>query len=80
VSAALEIALLAVTVAAAASWVALPLLRPPAQADEQPVRDESRGRLFAALEELGRDRKAGMISPADYAAAVSEIRRRLSQL
>jgi len=83
VSAGIEIVLLVAAVVAAASCVALPLWRPPAEAEEHPVlaaRDESRARLFAALGELARDRQAGMISPTDYEAALSEIRNRLSRL
>jgi cytochrome c-type biogenesis protein CcmI len=79
----IQIAFLVLAVLAATSCVALPFVRPPADAGEQPALgalDESRARLFAALEELGRDRKAGMISEADFATAVGEIRRRLARL
>ena len=82
-SAGIELALLVVAVLAAGAVVSLPLFRPPAQAEEQPAlaaREEARARLFAALEELGRDLKAGMISRSDYEPAVVEIRRRLSRL
>jgi cytochrome c-type biogenesis protein CcmI len=82
-SAGVQILLLVVAVLAATSAVALPFLRPPAQADEPAglaERDADRARLFAALEELGRDRRSGMISDTDYAAAVGEVRRRLARL
>ena len=82
-SAGIELALLVVAVLAAGAVVSLPLFRPPAQAEEQPAlaaREEARARLFAALEELGRDRRSGMISDTDYAAAVGEVRRRLARL
>ena len=82
-TAGIEVVLLVLVVVAAVWAVALPILRAPASTLEHPVvaaREESRARLFAALEELGSDRKAGMISETDYTAAVGEIRRRLSRL
>jgi cytochrome c-type biogenesis protein CcmI len=82
-SAGIQVALLAVTVLTAVWLVAIPILRPSAAAGEQPAlaaREEERARLFAALEELGRDRKSGMISQADYEPAVGEIRSRLARL
>ena len=79
----IEVVLLVLTVIAAVSLVSLPIVRRPTNTEEHPAlaaREEGRARLFAALEELGRDLKAGMISQADYTAAVGEIRRRLSRL
>jgi len=83
VSTGIEVALLVLMVIGAVSIVSLPILRPPANVGDGPAlaaREQDRARLFAALEELGRDLKAGMISQADYAAAVGDIRRRLSRL
>jgi cytochrome c-type biogenesis protein CcmI len=83
VTAVIEVVLLVLTVGAAVWVVSLPLLRPPASTEQRPAlaaHEESRVRLFAALEELASDRKTGMISQADYVAAVGEIRRRLSRL
>ena len=82
-TAVMEVVLLVLTVGAAVCVVSLPLLRPPQSTGGHQAlaaREESRVRLFAALEELAGDRKAGMISQADYAAAVGEIRRRLARL
>ena len=82
-SAEIQVVVLVLAVLAAASFVSLPILRPPANAEEHPVlagREEGRARLVAALEELGRDLKSGMISHADYSTAVGAIRRRLSRL
>jgi cytochrome c-type biogenesis protein CcmI len=83
VSTTLQLAGLAIAVAFALAAVALPFFRPPAastEAPEPPPRVASRARLLRAVEELERDRRAGMITQADYDAAVSEIRRRLSRM
>lgn len=82
-SAGIELAILVIAVIAAVALVLLPFFRPPAGRLNHvalAMRDEDRARLFTALEELARDRRAGMISQVDYTAAVNEIRRRLATL
>jgi cytochrome c-type biogenesis protein CcmI len=83
VSTSLQLIVLVLAVVAAVVAVALPLVRPPvspAAAPELAPRDVSRARLLRAIEELERDRRAAMISQADYDAGVGEIRRRLARL
>lgn len=82
-SSSLQLVVLVLAVVTAVIGVALPILRPPASSSETPEpppRDASRARLLRAIEELERDRRAGMISQADYDAGVGEIRRRLARL
>jgi cytochrome c-type biogenesis protein CcmI len=83
VSTSLQLVVLVLAVVTAVVGVALPIARPPAsspEAPEPPPRDASRARLLRAIEELERDRRAGLVSQADYDAAVREIRRRLARL
>jgi cytochrome c-type biogenesis protein CcmI len=82
VSTSLQLVVLALAVALAVGAVAFPLVRPPRSSPlppEPPAHEASRARLLRAVEELERDRRAGMITQADYDAGVADVRRRLAR-